>query len=83
MCGCGGISNIANVSVRYTKPNTNGCRTLRKDMMNIKKKAYSRYKLEGDTSDLEVFNKITQDLRNFKYCPEQEVVTLYKNEYGL
>lgn len=84
-CGvCGGARSSNRAVTRITKVSSDPCKALRKEMIKIKNKAYSRHKLNGmNAEDLEVFNQITSDLRDLKYCPEQEVVDLYKEEYGL
>lgn len=85
MCGCSSSvgSSSFNINKKKTYSNLSGCRTLRKYMIEIKKKSYSRYKLENSLDDLEVYNKIRNDLNNLDYCPEKEIVELYREEYGV
>lgn len=58
------------------------CRSLRKRLISVKKKAYARYKLQKDSGDYAVYRQITLNLANYSYCPEAYVVEAYEVEYG-
>lgn len=79
MCSCGGKKTY-NTGFTSVKNNCNG---LRKRLIRIKKFAYSAFKGTNDPEDKEIYDSVSSDLSNFKYCPTEQEVIIYETRYGI
>lgn len=77
MCNCGKSSSVGRAS------NLTSCRATRKELYKIKRISLDRYKKTNSSTDLLIYNTISKDLSNIKYCPTEEILNSYKTEYGL